>query len=165
MEMDKKQVYQEEKAIQMKTKKSECQRQLAEKSAYERLLAKIIKAKEAKFGLRYDVESEEYKSFCLYRSTSIDTYGQYKHYASFYGYKLLSKAELFKWYQMFFEVRTDCIFAQDAAPTKEGFLKGLDFESSKWTKAELKSLRDYVNNEVMESSEAYYKHYKVKKNK
>ena len=64
---------------------------------------------------------------------------------------------------MFFEVRTDCIFAQDAAPTKEGFLKELDFESSKWTKAELKSLRDYVNNEVMESSEAYYKHYKVKK--
>ena len=118
MEMDKKQVHQEEKAIQMKTKKS----------AYERLLAKIIKAKEAKFGLRYDVESEEYKSFCLYRSTSIDTYGQYKHYASFYGYKLLSKAELFKWYKMFFEVRTDCIFAQDAAPTKEGFLKGLDFE-------------------------------------
>ena len=153
MEMDKKQVNKEEKAIQMKTKKS----------AYERLLAKIIKAKEAKFGLRYDIECEEYKSFCLYISTYVNTYGQYKHYASFYGYKLLSKAELFKWYKMFFEVRTDCIFAQDAAPTKEGFLKGLDFESSKWTKAELKSLRDYVNNEVMESSEAYYKHYKVKK--
>lgn len=153
MEMDKKQVNKEEKAIQMKTKKS----------AYQRLLAKIIKAKEAKFGLRYDVESEEYKSFCLYISTYVNTYGQYKHYASFYDYKLLSKAELFKWYKMFFEVRTDCIFAQDVAPTKEGFLKGLDFESSKWTKAELKSLRDYVNNEVMESSEAYYKHYKVKK--
>ena len=151
--MDKKQVNKEEKAIQMKTKKS----------AYERLLAKIIKAKEAKFGLRYDVESEEYKSFCLYISTYVNTYGQYKHYASFYDYKLLSKAELFKWYKMFFEVRTDCIFAQDVAPTKEGFLKELDFESSKWTKAELKSLRDYVNNEVMESSEAYYKHYKVKK--
>ena len=52
MEIDKKQVHQEEKAIQVKTKKSEYQRQLAEKSAYARLLAKIIKAKEAKFGLR-----------------------------------------------------------------------------------------------------------------
>ena len=134
------------------------------KSPYEKLVDKIIKAKEAKYGMKYDdVSSDDYKSYTLYRSSLIDTYGQYKHYASFYGYKLLSKAELFKWYKMFFEVRTDCIFAQDVAPTKEGFLKELDFESSKWTKAELKSIRDYVNNEVMESSEAYYKHYKVKK--
>ena len=84
----------------------------AKKTAFSRLTDKIIKAKEAKFGLKYyDPKSEDYKSYLLYTSTSIETYGQYKHYASFYGYKVLSKAELFKWYKMFFEVRTDCIFA------------------------------------------------------
>ena len=134
------------------------------KSSYEKLVDKIIKAKEAKYGMKYDdVSSDDYKSYTLYRSSSIDTYGQYKHYASFYGYKVLSKASLFKWYKFFFEVRTDCMFAQDPTPSKAGFLKTMPSESSKWTKKELNELKKYVEEEVLDTSDAYYKLYKVKK--
>lgn len=131
------------------------------KSAYQRLVDKIIKAKEKKFGLKYNSTSEEYASYCLYTSGTIDSYQQYKHYSSFYGSKILSKVELFKWYKMFFEVRTDCLFAQETAPTKEGFIKNLPIESSKWTKGELRQLKKYVEDEVL-SREEYFKLYKVK---
>ena len=134
------------------------------KSPYEKLVDKIIKAKETKYGMKYeDVSSDDYKSYTLYRSSSIDTYGQYKHYASFYGYKVLSKASLFRWYKFFFEVRTDCMFAQDPTPPKAGFLKTVPSESSKWTKKELNELKKYVEEEVLDTSDAYYKLYKVKK--
>lgn len=134
------------------------------KSPYEKLVDKIIKAKEAKYGLKYDDEkSDDYKSYCLYRSAQIDTYGQYKHYASFYGYKVLSKADLFKWYKFFFEVRTDCLFSQDPTPPKAGFLKTMPSESSKWTKKELNELKKYVEDEVLSSADEYYKLHGVKK--
>lgn len=131
---------------------------------FEKLTAKVIAAKEKKFGLKYCDENDlAYKSYLLYSSPDISTYGQYKHYASFYdGYVVLSKAELFKWYKMLFEVRTDLMFAQEIRPTKESFLHSLNFTSSKWTKKELKELRKYAETQILESSDAYYELYGIK---
>lgn len=139
---------------------------MAKKSAIERLLDKIIKSKEQKFGLKYEPKDndENYKSYRLYSSGSIESYAQYKHYASFYGdYKILSKQELFKWYKFFFEVRTDIMFAQEQHPTKENFIKNLPKETSKWSAKDYKELKKYVEEEVHEDSEWYFKNYKVKR--
>lgn len=137
------------------------------KSSIQRLLDKIVKAKEEKFSLSYNPkkDDEDYKAYLLYSSSTIESYAQYKHYASFYGYKTLTKDVLFKWYKFFFEVRTDILFAQDLHPTKENFLKNLPKETSKWSKKDYNSLKEYVINEVHEDSEWYFKTYKVRKSK
>ena len=131
---------------------------------FEKLTANVIAAKEKKFGLKYCNENDPaYKSYLLYTSPDISTYGQYKHYASFYdGYEVLTKAELFKWYKMLFEVRTDLVFAQEVRPSKESFLRSLNFTSSKWTNKEIKELRKYAETEILESSDAYYDLYGIK---
>lgn len=140
--------------------------------AIERLLNKIIKEKEKKFGLKYPDANgkvkdksllDDYAAYLLYSSGKIESYMQYKHYASFYGYKTLSKAELFKWYKFFFEVRTDIMFARDMHPSKENFIKNLPVESSKWTKADYRELKKYAEENVHEEEDWYFKNYKVKK--
>lgn len=75
---------------------------------------------------------------------------------------MLTKAELFKWYKMLFEVRTDLVFAQEVRPSKESFLRSLNFTSSKWTNKEIKELRKYAETEILESSDAYYDLYGIK---
>ena len=142
------------------------------KSAIEKLLDKIVKTKEAKFGLSYpnakgEIKNkdlrDDYRAYLLYSSGQIESYMQYKHYASFYDYKILSKAELFKWYQFFFEVRTELMFAEEMHPTKENFLKNLPKDTSKWSKKDYKELKTWVENEVHEDEDWYFKNYKVKK--
>lgn len=113
---------------------------------YEKLVNKIIKSKEKKFGLKYDKceELPEYKAYRMFMGCS--TYGEFRHKASFYGIPVLKRDDMFKWYQMFFEVKTDCIMMQENAPSKEGYVKNVPTSSDIWTSKQLKTLRDYVLN-------------------
>jgi len=109
-----------------------------------RLLRKVIKEKERKFGIKYDGSWKEYESYCLYCSSSISSYSQYKHYAGFYGKPVLTKAELFANYRMSFEIKTDMVMMQDDPPSRESYAKNVPVSSCKWTAKELKILRNYV---------------------
>ena len=134
------------KEKEVESKKPEMTPEVKAAKAWNRKVNKVIKLKEKKFGLRYTgCESlPEYRSYRLFAQSM--TYGEYRHKASFYGIPVLKRNELFKWYQMFFEVKTDCVLMQDNAPSKEGYAKNIPKASASWTPKELKVLRDYVLN-------------------
>lgn len=124
------------------------------KSEAGKFLDKVIKAKEKKFGLKYNKceELPEYRSYRLY--AGCDTYGEYRHKASFYGVPVMKREDIFKWYQMFFEVKTDCVLAQENAPSREGYAKNIPTSSPIWTPKQLKTMRDYVLNWTNEYAKA-----------
>lgn len=134
-------------SVKNNTKKtSKAKRRRTAKSDYEKTLAKVVKLKEKKFNLKYDKceELPEYKAYRMFLGS--ETYGEYKHRACFYGVPVLKRDDMFKWYQMFFEVKADMVFMQENAPSKEGYAKNVPTSSSIWTSKQMKALRDYVLN-------------------
>jgi len=132
------------KKEQMKEQKRTLTPEEKAAKAWNRKVNKVIKMKEAKFGLKYDKceKLPEYQAYRLFAQCM--TYGEYKHKASFYGIPVLKREEMFKWYQMFFEVKTDCVLMQENGPSKEGYAKNIPTSSTIWSAKELKTLKDYV---------------------